>query len=148
MDINQHSLFPELEPDFDYKKIENLTQVFHPWDKWEDYPAGFYENISGRNKKEMIQNVVYFFSDSLLTEKYMNEVVVNWNYSCEHNFTNPSINKVAYLGQSAVCMHLGIPSLITMEAWSLVDINHRKKANEIAEKYINKWFKNYLACKR
>jgi len=36
-----------------------MKQIFHPWDKWEDHKHGFYDNISGRDKKEMINKELY-----------------------------------------------------------------------------------------
>ena len=141
-------IFKEYEENFDYKKLENIKQVFYSWDKWEDYPSGFYDNISGKNKIEMIKNVIDFFSDKDTTKKYMDRVINEWPFSCEHNFTNPSINKIAYLGQSSLSLAYGIPSTITMEAWSKVPKEHQQKANEIAESCINEWFKNYTTCLR
>ena len=41
--------------------MENkTTQIYHPWDKWEDHKHGFYDNISGRDKKEMINKETAF----------------------------------------------------------------------------------------
>jgi hypothetical protein len=142
----QMYLFKEYADNFYYKDLEFIAQVYHSWDKWEDYKYGFYDNISGKNKKEMIEKVILFFEDYNLTEEYMNKVIKEWKYSCEHNFTNPSINKIAYLGQSALSLAYKIPSTVTMEAWSKIDKTHRDKADTIADNCINEWFKNYLLC--
>lgn len=120
--------------------MENkTTQIYHPWDKWEDHKHGFYDNISGRDKKEMINKVVQMFSDSELTEICMRKVINEWKYSCEHNLTNMNMNRIAYLGQAACCVFAGIPSSITMEAWSLVPEDKRKTADLIASNLIKEW---------
>ena len=121
----------------------NIERIYHSWEKWEDYKAGFYDNISGSNKKEMIDKVVEMFSSKDLTEKYMDKVIHNWFYSCEQNLTNNGMNKIAYIGQAACCLYFGIPATVTMEAWSKVDEAHQMEANEIAIKKLNEWERIY-----
>lgn len=69
----------------------------------------------------------------------MTRVCSEWVFSCEHNLTNSSMNKIAYIGQAACCLYAGVPSTITMEAWSLLDKSVQDKANEIAERVLKKW---------
>jgi len=120
-----------------------INRIYHPYNKWEDYKAGFYDNISGKNKQQMINKVIEFFSNQELTERFMCKVVNEWVFSCEHNLSNYSMNRIAYLGQSAVCLFSGVPSTITMEAWNLVDQENRDKADLIAKKIIEEWEVKY-----
>lgn len=122
---------------------EQIKRTYHHYDKWEDYKHGFYDNISGRNKKELMNRVVELFSDSELTKVFMSRVIKEWKYSCEHNLSNLSMNRIAYLGQAACCLYGGVPHSITMEAWSLVDKNFRDEADIIANKLIQEWEVNY-----
>ena len=128
-----------------------MERIYHRYEYWEDYKSGFYNNISGINKELMINKVVELFSSSELTETYMNKVIEKWKYSCEHNLTNLSLNRIAYLGQSACCIYAKVPSSITMEAWKLVNIKNRILADKIADRIIKKWtlnqkLKNTLNC--
>lgn len=116
-----------------------MTRVYHPYTMWEDFKAGFYDNISGKTKEEMKVKVIELFSSKELTEKYMQMVIDKWVYSCEHNLTNPSLNKIAYIGQSACCIFCGASSSITMEAWHLVSKENRAHADLIAQSIIDKW---------
>mgnify|MGYP000574741210 CR=1 FL=1 len=120
-----------------------IKRIYHSWEKWEDYKAGFYDNISGKDKSIMIDKVVEMFSSKDLTEKYMDKVIHNWFYSCEQNLTNNGMNKIAYIGQAACCLYFGIPATVTMEAWSEVDEEHQMEANEIATKKLNEWERIY-----
>jgi len=129
-------------------KTEISKQVFHPYNLWEDHKHGFYNNISGSNKMQMILDVVTLFSNPTETNLYMNRVVKEWKFSCEHNFTNPSMNRIAYLGQAACALYKGIPSTVTMEAWHEVPDNYKEIANQIAEDCIVKWEKNYSLCQK
>jgi hypothetical protein len=120
-----------------------MKRIYHPYWLWEDYKAGFYDNISGRNKVELGNYVIELFSNPELTEVYMSKVIQEWKYSCEHNLTNISLNRIAYLGQAACCLYKSIPSTITMEYWNKVDKTHRDKADEIAKLIIEKWEVNH-----
>lgn len=118
-----------------------MERIYHNYENWEDFKLGFYDNISGKNKDELINKVVELFSSKSLTEKFMNKVIVEWPNSCEHNLSNISMNRIAYLGQAACCIYSGVPSTITMFAWSLVSKEKRDQADKIAESIINKWEK-------
>ena len=120
-----------------------MERVYHPYWLWEDYKAGFYNNISGKEKKIKIEKVLEMFNDKEKTMFFMNKVIKCWTFSCEHNFTNPSLNRIAYLGQAACCMYSEIPNTITMEAWSLLSKDVKDYANEIARQTIEKWEINY-----
>jgi len=124
------------------KEIE-LEQIYHPYNVWEDHKNGFYDNVSGKNKIEMIKKVVEFFSDPLQVEEIMFRVVDEWFYSCEHNLTNNGMNKIAYIGQASLSYLHKIPSTITMESWSKVPKEFQIEANNIAERAYDRWLVNY-----
>lgn len=120
-----------------------MKRIYHPYWYWEDYKAGFYENCSGEIKEKYIQKVIELFNSEKLTREYMNKVIVEWHYSCEHNLTNESLNKIAYIGQAACCLYAGIPSTVTMEAWNLLKSEVQERADKQAEKVLNEWmYKN------
>lgn len=121
----------------------NLTigRIYHPYYLWEDFKHGFYDNSSGEVKQKHIEKVLEMFNDKHLTTSYMNKVIDTWVYSCEHNLTNNSMNRIAYIGQAACCLYAQIPSTITMEAWSLLDDNIKEQANKIANEVLSKWEK-------
>lgn len=119
-----------------------MKQLFYHYKFWEDHKNGFYGSFSG-DKNKAIKDIVCFFSNKHETEKYMSLVTKKWIFSCRHNLTNNSINKVAYLGQSAVNLKFGYPSTITMEAWSSVPKEFQNIANNIANKIIKTWTKSH-----
>lgn len=117
----------------------DVGRVYHPYTLWEDYKAGFYDNISGKQKQSKIDKVLEMFNSDKLTEEYMNMVIEHWVYSCEHNLTNESMNKVAYIGQAACCLYGKVPCDLTMRGWKLLSQEVRDRSDEIANKVINKW---------
>ncbi len=116
-----------------------MERIYHPYWKWEDYKDGFYNNISGSLKKDLTDKVLEMFNNEKETKRCMNLVISKWVFSCEHNLTNPAMNKIAYIGQGACCLYAGIPSTITMSAWSLLDLEVRNRADLIAKEVLEKW---------
>ncbi len=119
-----------------------MNRIYHPYWLWEDYQNGFYENISGEEKQSKIKKVFEMFNSEDLTIEYMIYVVDNWKYSMEHNLSNPAINKIAYIGQSACCNYDKIPNSITMECWSKLSKEVQERANKNAIDSINRWNEN------
>lgn len=116
-----------------------MERIYHPWNKWEDYPAGFYNNVSGEEKKRMHEKVIEMFNSEKLTRENMFFVVDNWKFSCEHNLSNASLNQIAYIGQAACCVYAGVPCSVTMEAWSDLSKEVQKRSDEIAIEAIQRW---------
>lgn len=119
-----------------------MKRIYHPYWLWEDYKAGFYDNLSGKDKQNKIDKVIEMFNSKELTEEYMTKVINEWKYSCEHNLTNESMNKIAYIGQAACCLYSNIPSTITMEAWGLLSKEVKERSNSISEEVLNTWINN------
>ncbi len=116
--------------------MENINRIYHRYESWECYKNGFFDT-SNTNKPELIKSVVDLFSDADKTKEFMLRVVNDWPHSSEHNLTNASLNRIAWLGQSACCIYAKVPFKITMEAWGCVPVEHQNKADSIAEKIIS-----------
>lgn len=116
-----------------------LKRIYHNYNLWEDYKNGFYDIISGNEKEEKIKKVIELFNDKELTEKYMNRVICEWKYSCEHNLTNYSMNRIAYIGQAACCIYNKVPNTVTMYSWKFLDYSIRERSDKIANKTIKIW---------
>lgn len=82
------------------------------------------------------------FSSEKLTIEFMDKVITEWKHSCEHNLTNDSMNKIAYIGQAACCLYDNVPCIVTMNAWKTLPVEIRLRADEIAKKTLNKWIQN------
>ena len=116
-----------------------MNRIYHTWEKWECYPAGFYENSKdGMTKveceaayKELLSNL-HLFSESLFS------VITKWKHSCEHYLTNESMNRIAWLGQAALCYEMGIPSCFR-SGYFLLTKEEQKKADDMALCFLNIW---------
>jgi hypothetical protein len=114
-----------------------IKQIYHHYTKWEDYKCGFYGKREANTDK-----VFELFNDEYKTKKYMKKVITDWTISCEHNLSNYSMNRVAYIGQAACCMYSGVSSLTTMYAWKFLDREVQDRSDKIAVKNILLWEQN------
>ena len=91
--------------------MQNPTRIYHTWDKWECYPAGFYEvRHNSMSDDECRKAYAAFLSSLPKFRKGLKKVLKQWVKSCEHYLTNERMNRIAWLGQAAACIEMGIPS--------------------------------------
>ena len=117
-----------------------MERVYHTWDKWECYPAGFYENHppKGMTNEEAEEAYRSFLSDIPVFEAAMFSVITQWKYSCEHYLTNDKMNRIAWMGQAAMCYYSGVPARFK-GGYNLLTDEQQEVADKAALKYINKW---------
>lgn len=119
--------------------MKKATRIYHTWDKWECYPAGFYENgkdgIEDEQAKGMYRD---FLADLPRFRRALDRVLAEWKRSCEHYLTNERMNRIAWLGQAAACVEMGLPSRYR-SGWFLLEDRQRQAADLLAYEYLNKW---------
>jgi hypothetical protein len=120
-----------------------MDRIYHPWDKWECYHSGFWNTTcpNGMKEKEGIEIYRDFLSDVDQFESGLQGVLNNWPYSCEHNLTNESMNRIAWLGQASVAYKKGIPSHCRSGFTKMTE-EQQHNANHLALKYLNIWLKS------
>lgn len=117
-----------------------MNRIYHTWDKWECYPAGFYEN---RPKEDLTpEQCEQIYRDLLRDipafESALELVLKNWVKSCEHYLTNENMNRIAWLGQASLCISKGIPSAFR-GGFNLLTDEEKLAANQAALRALNKW---------
>ncbi len=119
--------------------MQKIKRIYHTWDKWECYPAGFYENQKDDMENEECEKEYFLFLSNLDEFEFaLNRVITEWKNSCEHYLTNEKMNRIAWLGQASLCIHKGIPSRFR-SGYFLLSKEQQKKADEMALKYLNIW---------
>lgn len=115
-------------------------RILHKWDKWECYPAGFYENKPPNGLSEEECELTYrdFLANIPLFDESLQGVIRDWKHSCEHYLTNERMNRIAWLGQAAVCWKYRIPSRFC-GGYNLLTPEQKQSADEKALEYLNKW---------
>lgn len=90
-----------------------MKRIYHTWDEWECYPAGFYENrpadktLTDDDCREIYRALL---ADIPRFREALARVITEWKNSCEHYLTNERMNRIAWLGQASLCIAEGIPS--------------------------------------
>jgi len=116
-----------------------MTRIWHPWHLWEDYKVGFYGNASVSKEKNNLENYANIFRDIPEFERILNIIITEWKYSCEHNLTNSSLNRIAYMGQAAAALKYGIPHMVGSAAYNCLTEEQKALADNAAAKYISLW---------
>lgn len=140
-DIDYSPLTDNVE-DFEQYRTANTNdpdRIFHTYDKWECAKAGFYASKKeGMTAEECEISYADFLRDSERFANALECVTTEWKHSCEQYLTNRAMNRIAWLGQAAMCYATGVPSVFC-SGFNLMTIEEQNKANEVALEYLNKW---------
>lgn len=114
-------------------------RIFHTYDKWECHKAGFYaSNVEGKNAQECEEEYYHFLSDLDRFRCAAQKVIEEWPNSCEHYLTNHAMNRIAWIGQAAMCHETGIPSKYC-GGFNLLSEEQKEAANLVALDALNDW---------
>jgi hypothetical protein len=118
-----------------------MKRIYHTWDKWECYPAGFYENKPADKSLDTDAcQAIYavLLRDIPAFERAMARVLAEWPNSCEHYLSNENMNRIAWLGQSSLCIEKGIPAIFR-GGFNILSPDEQEAANNAALKFLNLW---------
>lgn len=115
------------------------SRVFHTYDKWECHKAGFYkQNVDGMTAEQCKVACCEFLSDLDRFRDAATKVIFEWEHSCEHYLTNFAMNRIAWIGQAAMCYETGVPSKFC-SGFNLLSEEQKQAANEVALDVLNDW---------
>lgn len=114
-------------------------RIFHTYEKWECYKAGLYATtFNGKTREECEEAYRVFLSDPKRFAAALSSVITEWKHSCEHYLSNAAMNRIAWLGQAAMCYATGIPATYR-GGFNLLSEEEQLAANTLALEYLNKW---------
>lgn len=92
--------------------MKRPNRIYHTWDKWECYPAGFYATKppGKMTRDEAEEKYRELLADTPEFQRVLACIVSAWKFSCEHYLTNDSMDRIAYMGQAALAYKYHIPS--------------------------------------
>ena len=119
-----------------------MKRVYHTWDKWECYPAGFYEDKApnGMTNSEAVVAYTEFLRDLPRFRAALARVLDEWRCSCEHYLSNENMNRIAWLGQAAMCIDTAIPACFRAGYHGLSDAE-KSAADGAALDALNQWLR-------
>ena len=114
-------------------------RIFHTHDKWELIEYGFFNN---RHPSVSIEQCRYKYKEHLSDlegfRSAIYELFEACPNSCEHNLTNRSLNRIAWIGQASVAFRHQIPSIFC-SGFNLLSIEEQEAANIVAFDALNCW---------
>lgn len=119
-----------------------MKRIYHSWDKWEDYTHNFYGGVKEFTRDNTLQTYASLLRDLDKFEGALHHIIYEWKYSCEHNLSNESMNRIAYLGQAACALVYNVPHDVCMGGYNLLTPEEQAAADNMALKYLNLWLNN------
>lgn len=102
-----------------------------------------WRKVAKDEMEELLKIAIDFTGDHLKYGQAMMKVIKSWKYSCEHNLTDPSTNKRAWVGHAACSIELQLPEIVVRTAWKHLTDEQRFLANKQADYAIEAWINNY-----
>lgn len=113
-------------------------RIYHTFDQWECYPAGFYNNQPRERMEDPEGAYAEFLRDDDAFRVALGRVISEWPNSCAHYLTNANMNRIAWLGQAAACIARGIPAAFRAGFHRLAK-DEQLRADATALEYLNLW---------
>lgn len=120
----------------------SIKRIYHPYYKWEETYSNMWGSV--KNKDAYLQVAIDFTGNAKLYGSHMKRVQEEWKISCEHNLSNKTQNRKAWIGHAACALAFGCPEQITREAWAYLSEGQQKEANDVADIAISLWEKRHL----
>lgn len=122
-----------------------MRRFWHHWEKWECVPAGMYLTLapSGYTPESALDAYATFLRDFQRFDAALLRVRSEWRISCEQFLSNPSINRIAWLGQSSMCIATGVPAVFK-GGFNLLTEREQSAANRMAASHLKEW--EFLNC--
>lgn len=132
----QGEIISDVLPDYE---ADDGDRIFHTWDKWECYRAGFFaERPEGMTQDQGEEAYRDFLSDAAAFEAASKSVITEWKFSCEHNLTNDRMNRIAWIGQASAAYAKKLPAVCRGGFHSMTK-EQQERADLIALRALNEW---------
>lgn len=119
-----------------------MERIFHNYLLWEDWKDGMWRKLPPTEEPDFIDKAIEFTGDHEKYGSWMMEVAKKWPIACEHNLTNLSQNRRAWIGHAACSMAINCPEYITRHAWGQLTQQQQDDANAMADRAIRWWEDN------
>jgi hypothetical protein len=107
-----------------------------------------FRKLEPEQEEMYLLKAVEFMGDYKKFGRAMMQVIKNWQIASEQNLTDNSMNRRAWMGQSACSLAIDCPEYITRLAWWKLTDEQKILANKEADKAISKWEYNHMVNKR
>lgn len=120
-----------------------LERVFHHYEQWEEYHAGLWRVVRGKERQNNIDAAADLLRCPDEFREVLRQIITTWPVSCEANLTSADGNRIAWLGQAACCLAVGSPEENTRAAWHTLTQDEKDDANRVAAEVLAEWTAEY-----
>lgn len=124
-----------------------MKRIYHPYNLWEEYHEGMWRIVSSEERKLYSEKAADLMKNTEKFENAMRKASIEWKFSCEHNLTDRSMNRIAWLGHAGCCIETGSPEDATRNGWWTLNEEEQNKANLAASKVLSEWEERYAKNK-
>lgn len=114
-----------------------IERIYHPYWLWEEVQYNMWGKVD--NRAHYLSMAVEFTGSANIYGEFMMRVTLNWPYSCEHNLSNTTQNRKAWIGHAACAMAFQCPEDIVRSAWGHLTEEQQIRANNKAQQAIESW---------
>lgn len=118
-----------------------MKRIYHHWERWECVKAGMYET-SVLHVTDAMADYAGFLRDIPRFEAALDRVLNEWPISCEQFLSNDSMNRIAWLGQAAMCIDTGVPRIFRA-GFMLLSRDEQRTANAVAARALDRWVEQH-----
>lgn len=111
-----------------------MERIYHKYVLWEDHKNGMYNDNDILDKDVMVSKSIELLKSPEKFYFVMQNILKDWKFAVENNLSNRSQNRRAWLGAAACSYNHKCPEYLTRIAWSLLNNDVQKMANNIADK--------------
>lgn len=104
-----------------------------------------WRNEAGQEKLYFVQAASKLMQSTPDFKAAMHKATVAWPFSCEHNLTARSMNRLAWLGHAGCYLETGSPELCTRTGWHTLTQAQQDAANAAAQEVLDDWERRHLA---
>lgn len=114
-----------------------IKRIYHPYWLWEEVDKNMWGVVD--NRKKYLDWAIKFTGDHKKYGRFMMRVSNEWTHSCEHNLSNLTQNRRAWIGHAACALANECPEDIVRQAWGYLTKEQQVLANERADRAIEHW---------
>ena len=118
-------------------KKPSISRVHRPYWEWEEASSVMWKTCS--DKVAALERAIEFTGNAERYGRAMMRVIDEWPMSCEHNLSDESQNRKAWVGHAACALEIECPEDIVRSAWHRLTDAQRIAANEVADLAIREW---------
>ena len=115
----------------------SIERIYHPYWEWEEVSFNMWGSVGDKDK--YLKEAIKFTGNHIAYGFYMLKVAKEWAKSCEHNLTNKTQNRKAWIGHAACAYKFKCPEHIVRLAWGHLSEDQQRRANKQAEQTIKWW---------